>query len=307
MKTSRRPKTPDRSRSLRHIQSTMLAALRRPLTEDEAMQPEWTDGRATREVAETFIKTNERLTSFDRLEIYNQQYWWRLLSNIQDDQVGLRAMLGEEKFDALATAYLESFPSRSWSLRDLSGDLSDFIVAQPKLSAPRTLAARDLARFEWAQTVAFDAAQRPRVEGDELLGSQADTLRLGLQPYLSLLDLDYAVDEYTVAVKKKNQSLRNEASNAYDAPAEHKIVKRGPMPKKKSIWLAVHRMDNTVYFKRLDREAFLMLTALREGQTLASAIESALAEADPKKDWISIIRGWFQTWATLGWFCKRKD
>jgi hypothetical protein len=307
MKTSRKLQPPDRSRSLRHIQSTMLSAIRRPLMENESMQPEWTDGRATSEVAQTFIKPNDRLTSFDRLEIYNQQYWWRLLSNIQDDQVGLRAMLGEEKFDALATAYLESFPSRSWSLRDLSGKLTDFIVAQPKWTAPRTTAARDLARFEWAQTVAFDAAQRPRVEGDELLGSQADTLRLGLQPYLSLLDLDYAVDEYTVAVKKKNQSLRNDASNAFDAPTEHKPVKRGPMPKKKRIWLAVHRMDNTVYFKRLDREAFLMLTSLREGHTLAAAVESALAEADAEKDWISIIRGWFQTWAALGWFCKRKD
>ena len=305
MRTSRKTSPPDRSRSLRHIQSTMLAAIRRPLMEDESMQPEW-GGRATSEVAETFIKPNDRLTSFDRLEIYNQQYWWRLLSNIQDDQVGLRAMLGEEKFDELATAYLESFPSRSWSLRDLSGKLADFIVAQPKWTSPRTLAARDLARFEWAQTVAFDAAQHPRVE-DELLGSQADTLRLGLQPYLSLLDLDYAVDEYTVAVKKKNQSLRNDASNAFDAPTEHKLVKRGPMPKKKRIWLAVHRMDNTVYFKRLEREAFLMLSALREGQTLAAAVESALAEANPKKDWIGIIRGWFQTWAALGWFCKRKD
>jgi hypothetical protein len=284
----------------------MLAAIRRPLIEDESMQPEWTDGRATREVAETFIKPNERLSSFHRLEIYNQQYWWRLLSNIQDDQVGLRAMLGEEKFGVLATAYLESFPSRSWSLRDLSSRLADFIVANPKWTAPRTIAARDLARFEWAQTVAFDAAQRPRVDGDELLGSQADTLRLELQPYLSLLDLDYAVDEYTVAVKKNNQSLRNDASNAFEAPTEHKSVKRGAIPKKKRIWLAVHRMDNTVYFKRLEHEAFLMLTALREGQTLATAIESALAEANPEKDWISIIRGWFQTWAALGWFCKRK-
>lgn len=304
MRTSRKPQPPDHSRSLRHIQSTMLSAIRRPLMEDESMQPDW-DGRATSELAETFIKPNDRLTSFDRLEIYNQQYWWRLLSNIQDDQVGLRAMLGEEKFDALATAYLESFPSRSWSLRDLSGKLAEFIVANPKWTAPRTLAARDLARFEWAQTVAFDAAQHPRVE-DELLGSQADTLRLALQPYLNLLDLDYAVDEYTVAVKKKNQSLRNEASNAFDAPTEHQPVKRGPMPRKKHIWLAVHRMDNTVYFKRLEREAFLMLTALREGQTLAAAVESALAEADPKKDWINVIRGWFQTWAALGWFCKRK-
>src|SRR5882757_3700564 len=140
-------------KSLAHIQRLMLAAVRRPLTEEEDMQDTWTDGRDTGEIAQTFIKPNDRLTSFDRLEIYNQQYWWRLLSNIQDDQVGLRALLGETKFDAFATAYLQAHPSRSWSLRDLSSRLADFIVHEPQWTAPRTLAARDLARFEWAQTV----------------------------------------------------------------------------------------------------------------------------------------------------------
>lgn len=308
MSTARKTKAPgDSSKSLVHIQRLMLAAIRRPLMEDESMQPQWTDGRETSAVAQTIIKPNYRLTSFQRLEVYNQQYWWRLLSNLQDDQVGLRALLGEEKFDALATAYLSAYPSRSWSLRDLSKDLAEFITTEPKWTAPRTMAARDLARFEWAQTIAFDGAQLPWVEGDALLGSRAETLRLGLQPYLSLLDLHYAVDEYTVAVKKKNQSLRKEASNAFDAPEEHRPVKRAAMPKKKRIWLAVHRVDNVVYFKRLEREAFLMLTALREGKTVVAAVEDALAEADPAKDWITLIRGWFQTWASLGWFCQRKD
>lgn len=283
----------------------MLSAIRRPLTEHESMQDAWTDGRATKEIAESIIKPNDRLTAFHRLEIYNQQYWWRLLDVLRDDQVGLLALLGEEKFHALSTAYLNEYPSRSWSMRDLGSHLADFIVANPKWTTPRTLAARDLARFEWAQTIAFDSAWKKPVQGDDLLGSNAETLRLNLQPYLSLLDLDYAVDEFTVAVKKQNQSLRKEASNAFDAP-EHKAMKKVPLPKKKKIWLAVHRVDNTVYFKRLEREAFLMLGALREGKTIAEAVNEALADADSSKDWIGIIRGWFETWAALGWFCQRK-
>jgi hypothetical protein len=191
-------------------------------------------------------------------------------------------------------------------MRDLGSHLAEFIVANPQWTAPRTLAARDLARFEWAQTIAFDSAWEKPVQGDDLLGSNAETLRLDLQPYLSLLDLDYAVDEFTLAVKKQNQSLRKEASNAFEAP-EHRATKKVPLPKKKKIWLAVHRMDNTVYFKRLEHEAFLMLEALRRWKTISAAIDHALGEADPGKDWIGIIRGWFETWAALGWFCQRKD
>jgi len=306
MKPSRKSSARPGKSSLAHIQRLMLSAIRRPLTDDQGMQEDWTDGRATTEIAQSIIKPNDRLTAFHRLEIYNQQYWWRLLDCLRDDQVGLLALVGEEKFHALSQAYLTEYPSRSWSMRDLGQHLADFIVANPKWTAPRTLASRDLARFEWAQTIAFDSARKKPVQGDDLLGSNAESLRLDLQPYLSLLDLDYAVDEFTVAVKKQSQSLRKEASNAFDAP-EHKAIKKVPMPKKKKIWLAVHRVDTTVYFKRLEREAFLMLGSLRQGRTIAEAVNDALAEADPKRDWIGIIRSWFETWAALGWFCQRRD
>jgi len=33
------------------------------------------DGHSVAEEAESFIKPNDRLTSFERLEIYNRQYW----------------------------------------------------------------------------------------------------------------------------------------------------------------------------------------------------------------------------------------
>ena len=42
------------------------------------------DGRSpTADVAAQFIKPNDRLTSFERLQIYNQQYWWRLLGSFR--------------------------------------------------------------------------------------------------------------------------------------------------------------------------------------------------------------------------------
>ncbi len=91
----------------------------RPLTRDDGMQRNWTDGSATSEVAAQFIKPNDRLDSFDRLQIYNQQYWWRLLGNFAEDFRGLRAVLGEREFDKLAVAYLDHCGSQSWTLRDL--------------------------------------------------------------------------------------------------------------------------------------------------------------------------------------------
>jgi hypothetical protein len=55
----------------------MAAAIFRPLNARDRMQARWSDGRATSAVAADFIKPNDRLTSFERLEIYNRVYWFR--------------------------------------------------------------------------------------------------------------------------------------------------------------------------------------------------------------------------------------
>ena len=75
-------------------------------------------GRREIVVAE-FIKPNDRLTSFERLEIYNRQYWFRLRDCFYDDYPGLRAVLGDGQFERLADAYLSKNPSQSFTLRNL--------------------------------------------------------------------------------------------------------------------------------------------------------------------------------------------
>jgi len=116
---------------LRELQRTMASALFRPLTPRWGMQKSWTDGRSTRHVAAEFIKPNDRLSSFERLEIYNRQYWFRLLDCLHDDYPGVRAVLGTKKFTRLATAYLTKYQSNSYTLRDLGERLEQFIQGEP--------------------------------------------------------------------------------------------------------------------------------------------------------------------------------
>lgn len=289
---------------LRQLQRVMGAALFRPLTAKDAMQTSWEDGRSTQEVVEEFFKPNDRLTSFDRLEIYNRQYWFRLLDCLHDDYPGLRSLLGRRKFHKLCRAYLARCPSASWTLRNLGRRLPDFIQDEPGLTAPMTAMALDITRFEWAQVVAFDEAKKKPLHVDDLLGGDPSKLYLGLQPHLSLVPLDHAVDEYFMAVRQAESGLRDAASNARDQAPKHVRGKRVPLPKLKSIWLAVHRSDNEIYFKRLEREAFLTLQGLRDGLPLSRALEQALTAADSADDWLVKIRDWFENWSALGWFCK---
>src|SRR5215472_7974181 len=104
--------------NLATIQRRMARAVMTPLTPDERMRAKAPDGRSLRKVAAEIIKPNDRLTSFERLEIYNRQYWFRILSAFAEDFPGLRAILGERRFDAAAKAYLTDCPSTSFTLRN---------------------------------------------------------------------------------------------------------------------------------------------------------------------------------------------
>ena len=300
---------PPRIRSvgdLRQFQRVMAEALFRPLTSRDRLQPRWTDGRTTASVAADFIKPNSRLTSVERLEIYARSYWFRVLDCLYDDYPGLRAILGQRRFMKLVTAFLARFPSSSFTLRDLGSRLPSFIEDEPAFSAPRTALAIDMARFEWAQVVAFDGPALPVLTQDEILDAGPIRLRVGLQPYLTVLKCTYPVDAFTLALKKT--ALRSEASNTLTAMPGSR-ARRSParprLPRPAETFVAVHRQRNMLYFKSLESEAYDILCALRNGRTLSAACAAALRDADPAIDWAARIQKWFQSWQSLGWFCRR--
>jgi len=290
----------DSTRALRTFQRLMKDAVVRPLAPGERMQRRWRDGRPMATVVAEFIKPNDRLTAFERLEIYNRMYWFRIIDSFYDDCPGLRAALGERKFNQLAVAYLTRHPSSSFTLRNLCSRLEEFIRAEPRWTAPRTALAREIARFEWAQTVAFDGAAHPVVTPADFARANPARLKLGLQPYVTLLALEHPLDSYVIAVKKRD-TLRAEASNATTSARHAARGRKVPLPRRERIWMAVHRLDNRLYYKRLEVPAFKILTALRDGRTLTRAVAAAGRGVTAGQ-----VRDWFALWAELGWLCRRK-
>src|SRR5882762_983869 len=123
-------------KKLRDIQHAFAAGIMRPLTPDQRMQPKWIDGKSARKAAAAFIKPNDRLTSFERLEIYNRQYWFRLIDCFYEDFPGLRSLIGEKRFYDLAVAYLTKYPSTSFALGELGNKLEKFLAAHPRWIGP---------------------------------------------------------------------------------------------------------------------------------------------------------------------------
>jgi len=285
--------------SLAEIQRAMAAAVMMPLTADEDMRSHAPDGRRMEDVAASFVAGNSRLTPFERLEIYNRQYWLRVLGALVEDFPVLRAVVGTRRFDGLRVAYLTDHPSRSFSLRNLGSKLPQWLAAHPEHAGRRHKLAVDVAKIEWAFVETFDNEHRTPLALDQIATLDANA-RLGLQPHLQLMVLEYPVDDLVIALHSREKRQTSEAgvTSEDDEMTDVRLPKIRP----RATWLAAHRVNNDVYYRHLDREEHDVLCALRDGQPLGAAIESGFAASR----WsmarrAAAVQQWFAGWAELGW------
>jgi len=291
----------DARQSLAEIQREMAAAVMQPLTASDQMRKCLDDGRSTATMAEGFIAPNSRLTAFERLEIYNRQYWFRVLGALAEDFPALRALLGARRFEALSVAYLRAHPSRSFSLRNLGSKLCDWLSAHPTYAGRRQRLALDVARIEWAFVEAFDQAEQAPLTLEQIATLDGGS-RLGLQPHLRLIALEYPADDLVLSLHQREKRQTSEAGVEHDEAAE--MPASLPRLRLQPTWVAAHRLDLSVYYKRLLREQFLMLSAMGRGHPLGEAIASGFAQSRiPEHHRTGLVRAWFAEWAELGWIC----
>lgn len=298
------PVSNDGPGSLRQLQSFMWQAISRAPTGDFEMRKRWVDGTDLREVANQYVRASANLTSFQRLEIYNQQYWYRLLDCLEDDFPGLKSLLGERKFEKLSREYLSAHPSSRFSLRDLGENLVSFLEIRNDLIEPDVLLCLEMARFEWARIVAFDGMAREPIDEHFIKASAPETMALALQPYITLLELNYALDHYAIDL---NRSQREPSEAGGGKPRVKRRLNSAPWPVREKVYLVVHRHENTVYLKRVELPAFAILSALHCGSTLSDSVMAALSRLEEdgivdhnlERD----MQDWFALWMRLGWLC----
>ena len=287
--------------TLLELQRRMAEDVRRPLTSNFEMQRTAGDGEAVNTIAESYIAPNARLSSFERLEIYNRQYWFRLVSAAAEDFPTLNAVLGQKRFDALILAYLAENPSTSWTLRNLGARLPAFLEHHPEFTGTRHRLAVDVGRLEWAYVEAFDGGYRTPLTAEDARAVGPET-RISLQPHLQLLSLSYPADNLVLAIKK-GMPETDIVSNAASRREGRTRVTLPPIAREQ-IYLAVHRYDDCVYYRRIKRETLQLLKALRDGASVAEAAARAFeASKVTLAGHADCLRESFSLAAELGWLC----
>jgi hypothetical protein len=155
-----------------------------------------------------------------------------------------------------------------------------------------------------ADVEAFDGETEPVLRPEELDAVSVSKLRLRIQPYVQLLELHHPVDDLVLQARKDDEGT-DFASNAVSEQRRLTKVQAVATLKPQKIFLVVHRIDFSVYFRRVERAEYSILKALRAGTSITGAIELAFkASSIPEMERAGYVRHCFETWAALGWFCQ---
>lgn len=266
------------------------------------------------EDVEQVIARSEAQTSVERLSIYANAYYARLLECLGEEFPVLKQTLGEETFDAFATDYLQRYPSQSYTLGKLgesfavylaetrpeegdqadegalaevdSGETDDPNGGELPADWPNFLI--DLAALEWIFSQVFDG---PGIEGQTLLTSeqlqaidaeQWPSARLEVVPCLKLLALRFPVNAFYTAMRRGEE------------PA---------LPGPGASWLAITRRDFIVRRHELTERQYELLSALVAGDTIGAAIErAARAPGGDLEQFVVELGDWFRDWAAADFF-----
>jgi len=271
--------------SLGPLQAGFAAAIRTPLRLTADGYSHQHEAYDTAVVAE--MMPNQRTTGIDRLAVYNQQYWFRLLTVLQREFPLTRHRLGIVAFNRLATDYLDRFPSRHPELHHLWQDIDTFL-AEDRRWNKRFL--RQAARLDRIYADVFFAIDHRDFDGRSLSEEQIGALLGRPLPFQTAWHL---YEEDWNNVRQRRQILSE--------PDDERPLKGH---RRRGYWAIYRSNQRGIAEEPLDALQHRLLRLLADGQPLVEACASLEVACDARQlaRVQREIQGWFSRWASLGWF-----
>ena len=140
------------------------------------------------------INGTEKISAGTRLAIYENAYQLRLIDALAANYPVLKDYLGCEQFNELGEAYLRKYPSTYRSIRWFGDKLALFLNENKSYNDMPYLA--ELAQFEWAMTLVFDASDASILTVEEVASIPPENwpdMRFQAHPSLRRLNLEWNV------------------------------------------------------------------------------------------------------------------
>ncbi|VTT99545.1 Uncharacterized protein OS=Planctomyces limnophilus (strain ATCC 43296 / DSM 3776 / IFAM 1008 / 290) GN=Plim_3270 PE=4 SV=1: DUF2063 [Gemmataceae bacterium] len=239
---------------------------------------------------ERVVTRSSTLLAAERLAVYANAYYARLLECLREEYPALVHTLGSELFDEFAVEYLQRYPSGSYTLHHLGANFPRHLAETCPAEEDTRWAnfVVDLAKLERLFSEVFDGPGNEGATGlspEALAAVPPESLVEGWlvpAPDLHLVELRSPVHEYVRAVRRGEDP-------APPAPAD--------------TLLAVHRRDYLVRRHPVSRPQYVLLAAILAGETVGKAIGKAAEHVEgDAAEYAADLRDWFRDWAAEGLF-----
>jgi len=228
---------------------------------------------------ETVISGDDRLSARERVEIYANAYFYRLLDVFKEDFPATLALLGEAHFHNLVTGYLIEYPPTEPSIAYAGRHLAEFLRQHPLRDHSAFIA--DLARLERTLIESFHAADALPLDAaamSAIAPGEWPALRMKLHPASRILELEWHVEEVLRAVERRE---------AWEEPAHEPVS------------LLVWRKNIEVFYRAIEGPERAALAIARDGASFAEICE-AIARTSNAADPAPLINQLLNRWISDG-------
>lgn len=227
--------------------------------------------------AERLFASGYGATVAQRMGIYHDAYRLRLIEALRSDYETLHAILGQETFNTVARAYIDSHRSHYYNIRWYGDAMAEFLRNHASWREQPWLA--ELAHFEWSMLAAFDAADASLLTIEAMSRvplAQWPELTFIAHPSVRVVDLLFDVPMLW-KTHKAGEELRDRRPAAL-----------------RCSWL-IWRRGRETYFRSVEKDEAPALKALLGGMPFAAICErvgnsednAPLRAASLLKTWIS--------------------
>lgn len=262
---------------LLHVQKWFGSVVAHPLLDDGL------DPKAGNE-AERYIAPSPYLKPMERIEIYNQQYWWRLLNIMQEAFPCVLRLFGYEDFNrSIAVPYLQKCRPKNWSLNTLGDALPDWIAREYAAEDKQLI--YDAAIMDALyHSLFFHKAFSPISQADGDLSVKP----LYLQPHVAFLYFPYKMTEFRKQLLKQEPSYWLE--NAFPE-----------LKKEEQHVLLFRNLKGRLTCKTISKEQWSILKQFQGGSTIDKLCEWMEQQSDPfRQEAETHLQNWFSQWTVMG-------
>jgi hypothetical protein len=231
------------------------------------------------------IRGDERLSALERLNIYAEAYFYRLLDCLKEDFPATAAVTGGA-FEGLVRAYLEKHPPTEPSIFYAGQHLAAFLGNDPVAERWPFLA--ELARLERTLIEVFHGANAPALSTSEagmIAPTEWPSLRLRLHPALRILNCHRRVNDVLRAV---------ESGTEWREPAHVPVT------------LLVWRQGSQVYYRELAPPERAALEGLSKEAEFAAVCEAFAARFEGEGP-AAAIKEMLTRWVADGLLARNED